>query len=563
MRLADYYLDDPRLILVPIEHLGPDGMSAEFAALLAERRGWSAARVALFDAGFARYWARGAALARRTRTWLPPRRRHVALAAEPYAIRPYVQLLNTSAWLLYEADVDPDRSHPEFLAYLLAHGDRMAASGEVTVAALHVAAWWLERTDAECDAFAAAAARAARPDAAAFQAVAGALPWLRALRHETLRPPAGSESHRAIPGTGLLVPPVHDAAPRALVARWTAVARAAVEAYRAAWRAGDPGAVDAVCDWLAADAPPLLVTGAGQRVVWDPDAPARVEALRAALADADGSAVRAIHDDLALVDRRTRAFHAALVDPAALPPPPANTDQSGYTYLHRERRLVAYNLHEPGMERLAGTPLPYARHMLGARTAHEWAHLADAAGWVPRTVPGATFAGLRADLAERLDATIAAAPARVQEVTRGDVARLADGGSPGRALTRILLSRMPDYRANLVARRFTSEAERETYVRQNVRTLRPEYAPPRLWRMLVRYLYEYQYLGAPLGLTSVADPRTFFLESTWFDADFVASGVVDHVRFDELTSSVAALCACYEVDATRFRQSQPVKSHSG
>jgi len=45
----------------------------------------------------------------------------------------------------------------------------MAVSGEVTTAALHTAAWWLERSDAECDAFAGAARRATRPDAAAFR----------------------------------------------------------------------------------------------------------------------------------------------------------------------------------------------------------------------------------------------------------------------------------------------------------------------------------------------------------------------------------------------------------
>ena len=52
----------------------------------------------------------------------PPRRgRHAARGS-----RPYVQLLNTSAWLVYAADVDPAISDPEFLAFVLAVGDRMA-----------------------------------------------------------------------------------------------------------------------------------------------------------------------------------------------------------------------------------------------------------------------------------------------------------------------------------------------------------------------------------------------------------------------------------------------------
>ena len=44
--------------------------------------------------------------------------------------------------------------------------------------------------------------------------------------------------------------------------------------------------------------------------------------------------------------------------------------------------------------------------------------------------------------------------------------------------------------------------------------------------MLVRYLFEYQYLGA-LGSRRIADPATFFLASTWFDDDFLATGVLD------------------------------------
>src|SRR4029077_20269193 len=70
----------------------------------------------------------------------------------------------------------------------------------------------------------------------------------------------------------------------------------------------------------------------------------------------------------------------------ALPAPDADSAQSGYSYLHRERGLIAYNLHEPGMERLRGPALPFARAMLAARTMHEWAHLAVDAGWVRRSV---------------------------------------------------------------------------------------------------------------------------------------------------------------------------------
>ncbi len=529
-------------------------MSGEFAALLAARCGWLPAQIALFDAGFSLYWTRSAALARRTATWPPPRLRHVAVVADATAVRPYSQLLNTSAWLLYASDLDVQRSHPEYVAYLLAHVDRMAVSGEVTTAAVHAAAWWLERSDDECAAFAAAAARATRADAAGYQAIAAALPWLRRLRHADLCPPRVVSSHRAIPGTGLLVPPALEQEPPALVVRWRAVAEQTVGTYRAAWATREPAALADLVGWLARETPPLLVTAASGRIVWDPDVPEQTDALGTLLANADGVAVRAIHDDLRIVERRTRAFLAAVIDTAALSAVAIDADQSGYSYLHRERRLIAYNLDEAGMERRHGPPLPFARAMLAARTVHEWAHLADAAGWVPRTLDAARWQEAQDALAAMLDATIAVAPAAVRARTGGDLAALArDGRSPGAALTRIVVTRLPDYRANLVARPFLDAHERETYVRHNIRTLRGEYPPEALWRMLVRYLYEYQYLGADLRLTSIADARTFLWQSTWFTDDFVTSAVLDAARFDALADGVTRLCRAHAVDGTRFR----------
>lgn len=527
-------------------------MSGELAALLSTRRGWCPARVSLFDAGFSLYWTRSAAIAGRTSTWPAPRLRHVAVVADATAVRPYSQLLNTSAWILYESDLDAERSHPEWVAYLLAHGDRMAVTGEVTKTAVQAAAWWLERSDEECAAFAAAAARATRPDAAGFQAIAAALPWLRGLRHVDLCPPRVVSPHRPIPGTGLLVPQALEHEPPALIVRWRGVAETALRTYRAGWAARDPAAVATLADWLASEAPQLLVTAENGHIVWDPEAPGRVETLRDALEDADAVAVRAMHDDLRVVDRHTRAFLGAVVDPAPLSAVAADADQGGYTYLHRERRLIAYNVDERGMERRRGAPLPFARAMLGARTAHEWAHLADAAGWVPRMLEDARWQDAQDALAAGLDATIAAAPAAVRSRTGTDLARLATGGSAGRALVRIVLTRLPDYRANLVARRFLDEHERETYVRHNIRTLRPDYPPEQLWRMLARYLYEYQYLAPHLALTQVRDARTFLWQSTWFADDFVASGVLDIARFDALADGVAQLCTAYAVDETRF-----------
>jgi hypothetical protein len=185
--------------------------------------------------------------------------------------------------------------------------------------------------------------------------------------------------------------------------------------------------------------------------------------------------------------------------------------------------------------------------MLAARTAHEWGHLAAAAGWVPRRTPPSEWAARKAALAVQLHAVIDAAPRPLRVTTAADLEAL--GARPGEALTRILLRRIPDYQSNLVAERLLEAGELETYIRHNVRTLRGEYPPAALWRMLVRYLFEYQYLG----FGAVGDRRAYLFHSTWFRDDFVTTGILDEARFDALAAAVAELCAAYAIDETRLR----------
>jgi hypothetical protein len=100
---------------------------------------------------------------------------------------------------------------------------------------------------------------------------------------------------------------------------------------------------------------------------------------------------------------------------------------------------------------------------------------------------------------------------------------------------------MDDWRANLWAQPLLDDAERETYVRQNVRSLRAAYPPARRWRLLIRYLYELQYLR----FSRVADQRDYFLSTTAFAADFFDTGWLDAARFDALAAATAALCDAY------------------
>lgn len=538
--------------------------------MLQQRGGWAAGQIELFDAAFALYWERSSSLAARVPFWPPPRLRHVSIVLDPDRVRPYVQLLNVSSWTLYETDFDPDGSTAEFAAYLFVHGDRMSQTGEVTRAAVLAAPYWFDRSDAECAQFALGAQRSSRPDAAGFRALAEALPWMRQLSHETLRPPPLLAAYRSIPESGLLVRRDLEAAPAALVQRWEAAARSAVNRFRARQPASDSRESRRLCEWLAETRPPLLICGQRGRILWDPECPDRIAALRDELRAATAPALADIRADLEIVWRRTRAFHAALRNPHALPRPHAAMEQRGYVYLHSPRGLIAYNLHEPGLERLESPAIPYARAMLAARTVHEWAHLAVDAGWVPMQLRPEEFAAAAAALAAELDAVVKRAPAAIRSSTEADLRELLVSSSPpdrgglleltrglapsvGLSLARIILRRLPDFQANLLAQSFLDPAERETYVRHNVRELRSQFPPQRRWRMLARYLYEYQYLR----FSAVEEREEFFLRSTWFDADFIHSGILDRAGFRRLAAAVGRLGDAFAVAEEHFVFAQP------
>src|SRR6185295_2022786 len=142
-------------------------------------------------------------------------------------------------------------------------------------------------------------------------------------------------------------------------------------------------------------------------------------------------------------------------------------------------------------------------------------------------------------LGEAFDHALAALPPQIRTLTARDLADI--GGGEG--LARLFVARMPDYQANLLAQRFLDQGEIETYIRHNVRTLRAVYPPSQLLRMVVRYLFELQYLR----FSAVEDRSTFFIRSTWFDADVLATGVLDGPRFSELARAGAAVCGCYAV----------------
>jgi hypothetical protein len=565
--LDELYFGDPRVVLVPIEHLSPTGLSDEMTEALRKRSQHHCQIAEMVTAAFPLYWARTSRLSSRLRSWAPPRLRNIAIVDSSTAIPPYVQLLNTSTWTLFDCDCNPASSSVELFAYLLAHGDRMSLTGEATLAALHNAAYWFERTESEIEDFTRGATASTRPDAAALRALAAAIPWMRQLAHETLRPPQNPQLYRPIGETGLLVPRSLEREPPRLVIEYTRSAKVALQEYYGHYRTAERGEIAATLDWLREKPHSLVVTGRNNRILWDCQYPDRVGPLRSELRRAGAESLQSIRADLAVVDHHSQDFRDRCTRFDDLPVPDAEIGQDGYTYLYRGRRILAYNLHERHLDRLKVPALPFARAMLGARAYHEWCHLAVDAGWVTSSATSEELGVLTTELREGFDTAIEGASERIRRMAGADLAALAQpygaerpvscgridipvaGTSAGAALVRLLLARAADFQANLLAARLQRIDEREVYVRQNIRSLRADYGANQIWRMLGRYLYELQYLR----FSAIEDKRTYFLRSTWFDCDFLDSGILSMESFERLDRAWCRLFDTFAIDHGKIR----------
>jgi hypothetical protein len=552
--LEDYCFSQDGVFVVPIDHLARAGIDASFAAALRGRTGLRQAWTDLFDESYRTWWARAEELAALdARHWVPPRLQHVVVVTAPEQVRPWFQPLPNTSWLVYASDFDPETSNREFGAYQLLQAERMGLTRNVLAGVLQNLGWWLLRSDAEVAAFQAAAARTPRPDAAGCRALGAALPWIRRLHDETLRPPVLLTPERLlrIEGTGLLLPAsLHDGMER-LMRAWTDTARHSADRFLLAQASKRRDHGKELCEFLREERPYVLVTGREGAVVWDPDRADQTRAAQVELRGIGESAAASLRADLEVVASRSRTFLESLAQPEALPAPHPGTEQGGLAYLHEGRRMVAYNLREPGMRRLLEPAPPFERLLLGARTVHEWCHLAADAGWVAVPADGvAEYEAVRAELAAVLEEVFAAAPLPLRQGAWPDLARLPGfDGRPGAVLAALPVERMPDWQSNLLASEYLTVGELETYVRTNVRTLRSDAATHGVFSRLVRYAYEFQYLA----LSRVADPLGWFADSTWFRNDYLAAGVIDEMGWRRLVATVRRLCACHVVDRSRFR----------
>ncbi len=541
----------PQMFVIPIEHLSATGMSPSFAGLLRRERGMSADWVDLFDRALACYFERVSVLAERApKHWRAPRLAHVCIVQDADRTRPYYQPFPKTSWLLYESDFDPRFSNLEHAVYQLAHVERLGLTGDPGMAWIHNLSYFILRSAEERTMFVRGCEASPRPDAEAFRTLGKLLDVVDSLYHDQLRPgPLSSETPTArIEAAGLNVPEEHQSAFQTVAKTFLAVAQQVMQRhYETQGRSGRRRRPErALLKWLEDTQPRVLLTDHLGGTLWDPEQADEIGGLQPVLEGIPSRAAESLQEDWSLIDRHSCAFLAALVDPDELEPPTEALDQEDGIYLHAERPLIAYCLAQPGLQTLAEEAPPYHRMLVGARTIHEWGHLAVDAGMV--SVPDfrkASHEQAHRKLLQLFDEIVAAAPQEQRSSAEREVCLLA---REGYRLGDMPLQRVGDYQANLLARAFLTPCEMEAYVRANVRPLIDEESIGPYLR-LARHAYEYQYLL----LSDIKDPFRYFVSTTWFAEAFFETGIVSEAGARELFDAVTVLFACYQIDATRIR----------
>jgi len=551
--LIDYCCSQEGLFVIPIEALSPAGIESEFSLSLADKTDIDAQWLARFNRAFSVYCKRAKILsARDPGRWLPPRLQHIAIVTRPERIRPYFQPFHQNSWLLYLHDFDPDFSTLEFSVFQFFQAERMGLMGAI-VPAMHAnLPYFLTLSGNERKDFRRGCEITDRPDAGAWRALGKAQSWLKSLFHEKFRRPnAVAPGTRIQRGNGLIVPPAERDKIAALQEAWGASAQKVFSAYQMRSGSASRYSADGLMEWLSQNRPRALITGKNGTVLWDPESPDEKDELKARLATLTESGHKRMQRDLEVIDHHSIRFLAALRKHEELASPAPYMSEGGLCYIHPTQRLIAYDI-GPGRNenRLWEASPPYERLMLGARTVHEWGHLAAESGWV---VVAADQASRREELVRQLatlfDEMLARSSPAVRKLTQGEARRLEkEHGSFGAGLLATMLKRIEDYMANLVARRFLSADEMDTYVRNNVASRMTEYAPDRVYLQLIRMVYEYQYLA----LSRIENQKKWFFESTWIRPIFIDRGILSRSGFEEIVGLVSEICNCYSLDESGF-----------
>ena len=568
MNLERFYMAHPGAFLIPAEHLDEEGLGGlawEERELLQSRVGLSKEHIDLFNRGYRLYRERAASLhARAPGSWLPPRKAHLLLVTDPTRVRPYCQPFLGTTWFLYASDLDPARSHEEYVCYQLFHVERLAFLKALRAAVCFNLSYFLDRTEDELHDFSRAASRATRPDAPAFVALARALPWIRTLYHLPLRepPPERSEGLGHVDGADLLIPKEVRPDLLALFGAFDAAAREMEASFFAAQaqKTEGPAPVDIVCRFLAEERPDVLLVDTAGNIVYRPEDADKLDDARAALAPLVSTRVaESLIADLRIVSDKSRAVLASLRDPDVLPRTSTEVDPDGGVYVRADLRRIVYELRHPGFDPLREEAPPYHRELLAARVVHEWGHLVHEAGLVrvPEESERQYNVGL-SFLNMRWEAILEQMPARLAEDVKEELETFgADPARPEQALTNVLLTRIPDFAANLFFLRYLRPAEAKTYLLANVRHHLNEDLGP--LAQLTRYALEIWYLG----LAGFSNPIPHFVETTYFDGYFIKTEVCNQRLLSELHSSMERLITSYQVDESAFFPAPPIAPDPG
>ncbi len=525
--------------------------------ILEGSRGLPADRIGAILRALALRTARVSALAARApRSWYPPRVVNLVVVRDGAAIRPFFQPLARSSWVVHECDFDDARSSIEIGAYGLAHAERMGLVGDALGAYVADLSWWIALDDEEAALFTDGAARSTRPDAAALRILAEALPWLRSLFDLGVRPPpAGASTASRIPGTEIVLPAGLLPSVTRLLSELDRATRDVASSFArrpAAPASKKPRPLEVVTDWLRARRPPILLAGSKGETVWDPSSPNHLGPLKNAIPRTDARCAASMIADLTVMADRTGAFLAKVRDPAGLPASSGAVDAGDGVWVVPARRLLAYALVQRGLRPTEEPAPPLWRWLLAARAAHEWAHLAEDAGWV--AVPEhrrEEHASALKEVDGAFQRIIDGAAPVFAAVAAGEASKsgAAAGASPAATFTRMVFARVGDWRANLLAREILPPEELWAYARQNARTHAQSGLGP--FAQLARHAIEVHYLA----LAGAEDPAGALFASTFFADHFVAAGLADEARVRELFAASGRALACWEIDRSRFAAS--------
>jgi hypothetical protein len=474
------------------------------------------------------------------------------VVTEPERIRPYFQPFRRNSWLLYAADFDPASSSLEFATYQFVHVERMGLLQEIVPTLLANLCYFLALSEEQLADFLGGCGRSTRPDASGFRALANAMPTVRQLHHDQLRPPQDELPEATLdPHTGLIVPASVQEAIAALQEAWYQSAVEVFEGHTAAHAAGAIDRGKRILDWLQSNLPPILVTGAEEELLWSPDDPDDGDALMERLEPVTESGAQSILEDLRVVAHHSRRFLAAMREPESMVDPAAYITESGLSFIHKEKKIIGYSI-GPGENeaRIWQQTPPFERFMLAARTVHEWGHMAAESDWilVPEELTE-TRETLCQELAALFDEIHKEGPEHIREMASEEVEALVEkSGSLGQGLLRGMLVRIEDFMANLLAQRFLHPDEMDTYVRNNVSCHVQEYDAGALYGQLARQVYEVQYLR----LSRIPDPLDWFMKSTWFPQRFIQNGIITEAQFIRLVGLIGSICDCYRIDETKF-----------